>query len=320
MKLLQLKNSAAPIKDGRFFNPQKPGTKSLVDVLKWSLGTLNEKWPQWIENPVTPRPPLNEHAWARTTLINHATVLVETQQGNFLTDPHWSERTSPFDFVGPKRHRSPGLNFNELPVIDFVLVSHNHFDHMDKKTLQRLQKKFDPHFFVALGDARWLKAWGIDKVTEMDWWTQTEFRDFKISFTPAQHWSRRSLNDTNASLWGGFVIEWNNQKLFFAGDTGWGEHFSEIFNFFGAPRLALLPIGAYEPRWFMKAHHMNPEEAFRAHLILQAEQSLAIHFGNWQLTAEAIDAPEKALAFEIAKNPKASVFHCVKNSEWIEII
>jgi L-ascorbate metabolism protein UlaG (beta-lactamase superfamily) len=197
--------------------------------------------------------------------------------------------------------RDPGLAFEDLPNIDVVLISHNHYDHMDIKTLKLLEKKFKPLFFVPLGDKKILKKNGLTRVFELGWWEQHTLSDnTQITLIPAQHFSGRTLLDSNKSLWGGYVIEENKFKILFAGDTGYSSHFTEIFEKFGSMDIALLPIGAYEPQHLMRAVHMDPSEAAAAHRDLKAKQSIAIHFGTFQLTDEGIDDPviglQKAMA------------------------
>jgi L-ascorbate metabolism protein UlaG (beta-lactamase superfamily) len=231
------------------------------------------------------------------TFVNHATFLLQLDGINILTDPVWSERVSPLTWAGPRRVRRPGIGFDRLPAIDLVLLSHNHYDHLDLATLRRLRQRDDPLILAGLGNRRFLGRYGLPKVEEIDWWQTFRFGDgLNITMTPALHYSRRGLFDQNVSLWGGFWIESGGQKLYFTGDTGWGGHFAQIQQRLGAPGLALLPIGAYEPRWFMGPVHLNPEEAVRAHLALGATRSIGMHFGTFQLTDEPIDEPVRALA------------------------
>ncbi len=234
------------------------------------------------------------------TFINHATVLLQLEGWNILTDPIWSERASPFSWWGPKRVCLPGVKFEDLPPIDIVLLSHNHYDHMDLATLKRLAKEHQPMIYVSKGNQAYLEANGITSVKELDWWDQEQFSlIYTLHFVPAQHFSARGFFDHNKTLWGGFVLKGPKQSIYFAGDTGYGPHFEEIKHRLGPPALSILPIGAYAPRWFLKTVHLNPEEAVKAHLDLASKQSLAMHFGTFQLTDEDFDAPlhdlEKAL-------------------------
>jgi L-ascorbate metabolism protein UlaG (beta-lactamase superfamily) len=234
----------------------------------------------------------------RASFINHATVLLQTQGLNFLTDPIWSDRASPVSFAGPKRVHPPGVAFKDLPKIDYVLISHNHYDHLDLETLKRLQKAFKPIFLVGLKVSNNLRSSLPDaKIIELDWGQFYEIsKDKKIHFLPAQHWSARWPWDRNQTLWGAFAIETSGGNIYFAGDTGYGKHFKDAQKQFGKFKLALLPIGAYEPRNFMKYQHMNPEDAAQAARDLRAENSLGIHFGCFALATEGYGAPEQELA------------------------
>lgn len=289
----------------RFHNPGTNGkNKGLLEVLKWRLTSTATPWPQNRENEV--RPKIARHLIdgdISVTFISHATHLIQLKGVNILTDPVFSERASPFSWLGPKRVHRPGIELQDLPPIHFVLISHNHYDHMDEQSIHALAKKFDPVFVVPLGNERLLKDMGAKKIIELDWWQSNELpgKNF-LTLVPALHWSRRSFFDTNKSLWGGFVIKANDERqIYFAGDTGYGALFKEIKNRLGKMDISILPIGAYEPRWFMKEHHMNPEEAAQAHLDLESKFSLATHFGTFQLTDEGIDDPVKELAEALNK-------------------
>jgi L-ascorbate metabolism protein UlaG (beta-lactamase superfamily) len=236
------------------------------------------------------------------TFVNHVTFLIQTAGINILTDPVWSERASPFRWIGPKRVRSPGVAFEDLPTIDLVLVSHNHYDHLDMATLKQLGQRFSPTVITAAGDARLIGPLGFKETLELDWWDNTEFEDrVKITFVPAQHFSARSLFDQRRSLWGGYVIESCGRRIYFAGDTGYSTHFSDVKTRLGPPDIAMLGIGSYEPRWFMKPLHMNPAEAVTAHRDLGSKQSIGMHFGTFQLSAEAIDQPQADLKRALAE-------------------
>ena len=286
-----------------FFNPgDNDPPKSFFTVLKWKFTSTVTEWPKSIEPPYpTATPDLTSEKLV-VTFINHASFLIQVNGLNILTDPIWSKRASPFSFAGPARVHSPGINFENLPKIDVVVISHNHYDHMDSETIKNLQNKFAPKFIVPLANGEKMKSFGAKNVIEMDWWDMLPLSaDIKITLTPAKHWSSRSLTDKREALWASFYIESKNDKIYFAGDTGYGPHFSEIRKRLGAPSLSLLPIGAYEPRWFMKDMHMNPEEAVLAHLDLESQLSIGMHFGTFQLTDEGIDTPEKDLSMAIDK-------------------
>ena len=231
----------------------------------------------------------------RVTMINHSTLLIQQSGGNILTDPVWSERVSPFQSIGPHRRRNPGVRFEDVPRIDIVLLSHNHYDHLDLATLRRLADRGQSQFIVPCGVARWLQSRSIGPAHELDWGDSLRVANTIVHSVPAMHFSARGLFDRNRTLWCGYVIEAADRVIYFAGDTGFGEHFAQIRERFGAPRLALLPIGAYEPRWFMAPVHMAPDEAIRAHEILAAKTSIAIHHGTFQLADEGLDTPKKQL-------------------------
>ena len=279
-----------------FFNPDAGAGKSFGDFLRWQRTSRATPWPRWVENRAVPRLPATlEAGEIALTFVNHITYLLQFRGLNVLTDPVWSERVSPVQWTGPKRVRAPGLAFEALPRIDVVLVSHNHYDHLDLGTLLRLQRDHQPLFLTGLGNRAFLEEHGLGEVREFDWWEATLHGGARFTYTPAQHWSGRSLQGRNHTLWGGFVVEADGRKLFFAGDTGYWRHFRDLRERLGMVDVAMLPIGAYEPRWFMSEQHMNPEEAVRAHLDLEARMSIGTHYGCFQLTDEGIDAPVREL-------------------------
>jgi L-ascorbate metabolism protein UlaG (beta-lactamase superfamily) len=285
--------------DGRhFFNPgpNRP-PRGLVQVLRWQLRREQRAvWPARVANPVFPPPPATVGpASVAVTFINHASFLIRLPGVVVLTDPIFSERCSPVSWAGPRRARQPGIALDDLPRPDVVLLSHNHYDHMDFPTLRALQARHAPQFVTTLGNRRTLAKLGI-AATELDWWQDTAVGDLRITATPARHFSARTPFDRNRTLWAGFMLSAPAGTVLFAGDSGDGPHWSEIRACLGAPDVALLPIGAYEPRWFMAPVHMNPAEAMQAHLALGARRSVGMHFGTFQLTDEAIDAPLVALA------------------------
>ena len=280
-----------------FFNPGSPSERGLLDVLRWQLTSRRPRWPRWVEvAPQTPPPAPRDEAIA-VTWINHATFLLQTAQQCLLTDPIFSERCSPVRWAGPRRVHAPGVAFAALPKIDVVLLSHDHYDHCDGPTLRRLAREHQPLFIAPLGHHTLLARAGAARIVELDWWqAHSPAADFTVTLTPARHWSRRLPGGTNRRLWGGFFLHTAQRRVWFAGDSGYdGALFREIGQRCGAPDLALLPIGAYEPRWFMQPAHMNPEEAVRAHRDSGARQSLAMHWGAFQLTDEGRDAPVQAL-------------------------
>jgi N-acyl-phosphatidylethanolamine-hydrolysing phospholipase D len=239
------------------------------------------------------------------TWIGHASVLLQAGGVNILADPIFSERASPLSFLGPARHVAPGLALRELPHVDAVIVSHNHYDHLDAASIDALaaQPGGPPLFVVPIGVKAWLADRGVTNAVELDWWQATRIGGVEIVFTPSQHWSGRGLADRMETLWGGYAIFAPDFHAFFAGDTAYSKDFADIHARFaarhGAGRgfdVALIPIGAYEPRWFMSTQHVDPDEAVRIHLDLTAAQSIGIHWGTFQLTDEPLDEPPKALS------------------------
>jgi L-ascorbate metabolism protein UlaG (beta-lactamase superfamily) len=230
------------------------------------------------------------------TFIGQSTFLLQVGGITILTDPIWSQRASPVSFAGPRRVRDAGQRLEALPHVDLLLVSHCHYDHLDLPTLRAVRERWSPVAVTGLCNAPHLAKAGIGDAHELDWWQQIEVRGARITYVPAQHFSARTPFDRNRALWGGFVIEAGGHAVYFAGDTGYSAHFAEIRQRFPGIDLALLPIGAYEPRRLMSLHHTNPDEAVRAHLDLGAKLSVGMHFGTFQLTDEAIEAPTQALA------------------------
>ena len=292
--------------DGRrFFNPTLPDRSdpSRRSVLRM-MREPRSPWPAWIENKGVPR--LDEKLrpdQVAVTFVNHVTFLIQTDRMTILTDPVWSERVSPFRRIGPKRVRRPGVAFVDLPRIDIVLLSHNHYDHLDVATLAQLQARFAPTVLAASGDRRLLAPLGFERLHELDWWDEIRFNDaLKATFVPAQHFSARGLFDRRKSLWGGYMIESRGRRIYFGGDSGYASHFAAIKDRLGSPDIAMLGIGAYEPRWFMQPIHMNPAEAVRAHRDLGARHSIGMHFGTFQLTPEPIDQPQADLARALSEN------------------
>ena len=289
--------------DGReFFNPGRPrGGKSRLDLWRWRLSGGKVPWPIPADDagrlPIAAVPAAPDEPGAvAATFVGHSTFLLRWRGLTVLTDPVWSERCSPVSWAGPRRARPPAVAWGDLPPVDVVLVSHNHYDHLDIPTLRKLRAHSDPLIVTGLGNRAFLASQGLPNVVELDWWQTHAVGEATVAFAPAVHWSNRGGYGRNATLWGAFMVEVRGTRVYFAGDTGYGNHFSETRRRLGAPDLALLPIGAYEPRWFMKEMHMNPDEAIQAHRDLGARRSLGMHFGTWQLTDEGIGAPLAALA------------------------
>jgi N-acyl-phosphatidylethanolamine-hydrolysing phospholipase D len=230
------------------------------------------------------------------TWVGHSTFLIQIAGLNVLTDPHFTARASPLSFGEPARLAPPGLALADLPPIDLVLVSHNHYDHLDDGSVRALARANPEALFVApLGLDRWMARRGARRRAELDWWQAHDGDGFRVTAVPAQHFSGRGARDRNRTLWCGFVLEAAGRRIFFAGDTGYSKDFADIGAKFAPIDLALLPIGAYDPRWFMRAMHVNPEEAVRIHRDIGSRQSVAMHWGTFRLTEEPLDEPPKLL-------------------------
>jgi L-ascorbate metabolism protein UlaG (beta-lactamase superfamily) len=284
----------------RFYNPNGRQARGFLDAFRWKLTSRKEPSPRFIADVEQSVPPREvEGSGARITLVNHSTVLIQLSGCNILTDPIWSERTSPFSWIGPRRLRKPGVAWDDLPRIDAVLLSHNHYDHLDLPTLRRLAARGDSTFVVPARVARLLRSQKIGPAHELDWGESLSLTaslpGFTIHCVPALHFSNRGVFDRNKTLWCGYMIECRERLVYFAGDTAFGDHFAQIREKFGSPRVALLPIGAYEPRWFMSPVHMDPDEAVRAHETLGAGTSIAIHHGTFQLADDGLDTAAKRL-------------------------
>jgi len=282
----------------RFFYPGDPRSFGLLGLLRWKLGGKAEPWPERTPPAPQPPPPAPVNGGVVATWIGQSTFLLQTAHGNFLTDPVFSDRVGPTPWLGPRRWMPPGLALNALPRIDAVLLSHDHYDHCDLPSLRTLNRHYDLQVFAPLGHRALLKAAGVQRVAELDWWQAHRFsQDCTVTLTPARHWCRRRPGETNRRLWGGFMLHVGPRKIFFAGDTGYDDRlFRDIAARAGPPDLALLPIGSYEPRWFMSVAHMNPAEAVNVHRDLGARRSVAMHWGTFRLTDESREAPLTALA------------------------
>ena len=276
-----------------FFNPGGANGQP-VSALPRLVATKRSPWPSHVAVIPQHPPPLDGSA-AVVTFIGHASFLIQTPHGHVLTDPMYSPRASPLSFVGPRRVREPAVPFAQLPDIRLVLLSHNHYDHCDLPTLRAISHRWQSHVVTPLGNGPLVRQAGFRSCEELDWWDDARQAPMPVTLTPAQHFSARTPFDRNRALWGSFVVQINGRRIFFAGDSGYGAHFRAIRERCGSMHLSLLPIGAYEPRWFMHDIHMDPVEAVEAHVDLESARSVAMHFGTFQLTPEGIDEPLREL-------------------------
>lgn len=288
-----------------FSNPDNVKVRGAKDIVKWSLSGDPGPWRELPEDDAEkghpPRRFIPEDEVV-ITFVNHSTFLIQAGGINILTDPIWSERASPFQWIGPRRMRPPGIRFEDLPEIDLVLVSHNHYDHLDILTVRRLHETFSPVFVTPLGVSRILEENGITEFVELDWWGEHPFTErIAVTGVPAQHFSGRGLSDRDKTLWCGYMIGLPQGNIYFAGDTGYNGIFKEIGRRFAPIRTALIPIGAYRPRWFMAPIHVDPEEAVLIHKDVGAERSIGMHFGTFPLADDGMYEPVDDLAKARAK-------------------
>ena len=301
----------------RFFNPNAPQAKGLLDVLRWKMTSRTAPWTPRTQpaSPASVPPASVGGTRCRITWINHSTVLIQYAGTNLITDPIWSERASPLSWIGPRRFSPPGVLFENLPKIDLVLLSHNHYDHLDVPTLQRIASRDAPRFLVPLGLRKLLSRHGMHAEREMDWWDTAG----PITCLPARHFSARGVTDRNRTLWCSYWIATAAGPVYFAADTAFAPHFAEIHNGLGSPRVALLPIGAYKPEWFMSPVHMSPGEAVEAHRILSPERSIAIHWGTFQLADDAADEAVAVLQTALSRYPDLPPFDVLESGAGIEL-
>lgn len=330
---------------GKYYDPDKPNRtpsgfrnnypqEPRASFLKWQWERITEGLPKAPANHYQFPQATPEIAWLQAnrsepslTWIGHASTLVQLAGLNVLTDPVFSDRVSPLSFIGPQRKVPLNIKLDQLPHIDVVVISHNHYDHLDQATVQQLNAQAGgaPLFLVPLGVKDWMAGVGVTNVREMDWWEQTRVGALEIDFVPAQHWSARGLMDRSETLWGGWVIRTAPAaakpfSVFFAGDTGYSKDFADIGRRFGSFDLALIPIGAYAPRWFMQGQHVDPAQAVQIHKDVHARRSIGIHWGSFELADEPMDEPPQLLAEEVKKaGLPASEFTVLKHGETIRL-
>jgi L-ascorbate metabolism protein UlaG (beta-lactamase superfamily) len=279
----------------KFINPHlKDSKRTLKDAILWKLGFFDQqqeetKHPKGFVYPFQEKP-LNSHL-PSATWINHSTFFIKMDGAHFLTDPIWSDRCSPFSFIGPKRRHKPPIELAHLQKVDYVLISHNHYDHLDKKTIQLLHQTYpNIEWFVPKGVKKWFLAQGISRVEEFSWWQSVEKNGFRFTAVPSQHFSGRSLFDLDKTLWAGWVVESLascGKRFYFVGDTGYNEvHFKEIGAKWPFMDLSLIPIGTYIPKRFMSPVHISPEEAVKIHKEVHSKKSLGMHWKTFRLSDE----------------------------------
>lgn len=287
----------------RFFVPGHNQDKSRKDLMRMMWSGKRSKWPKHFSSPHPHKPPAKVTG-LRSTLIGHASFLVQVSNLNILIDPVYAERASPISFAGPKRVNAPGISFSDLPHIDAVLLTHNHYDHLDHSTLWNIEKRWSPQFIMPLGVDHTLRRGKkqVSRFTTMDWGQNTALGAVHVHAVPTYHWSARGTGDRRKTLWCSFVITSSTGTVYHIGDTGYGagEFSKQVAKDFGVVDLAHIPIGAYEPRWFMSTAHVNPEEAVQIFQDCNARNAIGHHWGTFQLTDEAIEQPPADLSIALA--------------------
>lgn len=310
-----------PFRRGRFYNLERIPARGLVDVLRWQMAPGKRFPPGRPYNLLCPdaQALVNPPKAPQLTWLGHASFLFQYRGTNVLTDPVLSDRASPLRFAGPKRYTPPALQVAEMPTIHRVLISHNHYDHLDEASVRQLHRRFgdDLCFCIPTGLRQWFEKRGISNLVELGWWQSRAISESEEVFClPAQHFSGRSATDGNRSLWCSWLMDVGGFRLYFGGDTGYGKLFRDIGELFAPIDLALLPIGAYEPRWFMGPVHVSPEEAVHIHRDIGARQSVAMHWGTFVLTDEPMDEPPRRLRQALADQSVApQAFRTLQHGE-----
>ena len=289
--------------NGRYQNLSGGGPVGFGALIKWAFSRNAGPWdPPGSEYAARDAPPPRVESGARVTFVNHATVLLQVAGLNIVTDPIWADRASPVQWAGPKRARQPGFRFDDLPVIDVILLSHNHYDHMCAPTLRRLAQRDAPRVVTGLGNSRVPRSVGLTAIRELDWWEGHDLGGgITVTYVPARHFSARGMFDRMKALWGGFYLATPAARIYFAADSGWGDHFAEIGRRLGPPDFSMIPIGAYRPRSVMAPVHIDPQEAVEAHRQVGSRESMAIHFGTFPLTDDGQHEPAERLSVALAR-------------------
>jgi L-ascorbate metabolism protein UlaG (beta-lactamase superfamily) len=281
--------------DGRhFFNEEPFEEQQPSELARWQLDRHRGEWPDSAAIASPPPPARVGGGALRVTMVNHATVLLQMDSLNILTDPVWSARVGLEGRVGVRRHRPPGIALDSLPHIDIVLISHDHYDHMDLPSLRRLQERYHPRIITGLGNPGYLTTQGIRGAEQLDWWQSAPLAPgVRLTAVPARHWSGRTLSDRYERLWEGFVIESARDTVYFAGDSGWGRMYRELHEKWSHFTLALLPVAPFRPRWYMARKHLSPDDAVRAAIETRSAMVIPIHWGTFELgddgESEAVD-------------------------------
>ena len=309
--------------DGRhFFNEEPFEEQQPSELVRWQLSRHRGAWPD-SDAIVGPAPPARVGGGTvRVTMVNHATVLLQMDSLNILTDPVWSKRVGVEGEIGVRRHRPPGIPFDSLPKIDVILISHDHYDHMDLPSLLRLQRRYHPRIVTGLGNRGYLASQGVQGAEQLDWWQSVTIgANVRVTAVPARHWSGRTLSDRYERLWEGYVIQGARDTIYFAGDTGWGRMYGELHARWSRFTLALLPVAPFRPRWYMARKHLSPDDAVRAAIETRSATVIPIHWGTFELgddgESEAVDTLRAVVgALPAPCRPRLEV---LRNGEHIEL-
>jgi L-ascorbate metabolism protein UlaG (beta-lactamase superfamily) len=309
--------------DGRhFFNEEPFEEQNPAELARWRLARHRGSWPDSAAIAAPAPPKRVGGGKVRVTMVNHATVLLQMDSLNILTDPVWSARVGFEGEIGVRRHRPPGIPFDSLPPIDIVLLSHDHYDHMDLPTLQRLQRRHHPRIITGLGNPGYLASQGIQGAEQLDWWQSAKLGSgVRVTAVPARHWSGRTLSDRYERLWEGFVIEGAHDTVYFAGDTGWGRMYGELHARWSGFTVALLPIAPFRPRWYMARKHLSPDDAVRAAIATRSAVMIPIHWGTFELGDDGESEPVDTLRAVVARLPSACRprLGILRNGESVEL-